>query len=82
MASKGEKKQENGFALGKENYRLLAIGFAIIVVGFLLMLGGKSDDPNIFSEKIFSFRRITLAPLVILAGFIFEIWAIMKRPRD
>ena len=82
MALKGESKKENGFALGKENYRLLAIGFAIIVVGFLLMLGGKSDDPNIFSEKIFSFRRITLAPLVILAGFIFEIWAIMKRPRD
>jgi len=42
------------------------------------MLGGKSKDPNEFSDKIFSFRRITLAPLVVLAGFIFEIWAIMK----
>lgn len=82
MTLKGEKRQDPGFALGKENYRLLAIGFAIIVVGFLLMLGGKSDSPEQFSEKIFSFRRITLAPIVILGGFIFEIWAIMKKPRE
>ena len=80
MASKNDKKQEPGFALGKENYRLLAIGFVIIVIGFLLMLGGKSDDPSEFSDKIFSFRRITLAPVIVLAGFIFEIWAIMKKP--
>lgn len=80
MTSKNDKKQEPGFALGRENYRLLAIGFIIIVVGFLLMLGGKSDDPSVFSDKIFSFRRITLAPVVVLAGFIFEIWAIMKKP--
>jgi hypothetical protein len=46
------------------------------------MLGGKSEDPNVFSDKIFSFRRITLAPIVVLAGFIFEIWAIMKKPRN
>jgi len=46
------------------------------------MLGGRSDDPNEFSDKIFSFRRITLAPVVVLAGFIFEIWAIMKRPAN
>ena len=48
----------------------------------LLMLGGRSDDPNEFSEKIFSFRRITLAPIVVLAGFVFEIWAIMKKPKN
>lgn len=82
MAIKGEKKQDAGFALGKENYKLLAIGFAIIVVGFLLMLGGKADSPEQFSEDIFSFRRITLAPIVILFGFIFEIWAIMKKPKE
>ena len=46
------------------------------------MLGGKSDDPNVFNEDIFSFRRITLAPIVVLAGFIFEIWAIMKKPKN
>jgi hypothetical protein len=81
MAKKTNVKEN--FALGKENYRLLIIGFAIIVVGFLLMLGGKTDDPAVFNEKeIFSFRRITLAPLVVLFGFIFEIWAIMKKPKS
>jgi len=81
MATKNENKEKLNFALGPENYKLLAIGFAIIVVGFLLMLGGKSDDPGKFSQDIFSFRRITLAPIVVLAGFIFEIWAIMKKPK-
>ncbi len=80
MAVKNENKDKLNFALGHENYKLLAIGFAIIVAGFLLMLGGKSEDPNEFSDKIFSFRRITLAPIVVLIGFIFEIWAIMKKP--
>ncbi len=71
------------FALGKENYKLLIIGFVIIVIGFLLMIGGKSDDPNVFNGKeIFSFRRITLAPLVVLFGFLFEIWAIMKKAKE
>ncbi len=70
------------FPLTKENYKLLIIGFAIIIAGFLLMIGGGSDDPNVFNEKeLFSFRRITLAPLVILFGFGFEIWAIMKKPK-
>ncbi|MEZ5071152.1 MAG: DUF3098 domain-containing protein [Bacteroidales bacterium] len=81
MSNKTNGKEH--FALGKENYLLLVIGFAIIVLGFLLMIGGKSEDPTQFLEdEIFSFRRITLAPLVILAGFIFEIWAIMKKPRS
>jgi len=80
MAQKFEKKTDTGFALGKHNYKLLAIGFGIIVIGFLLMLGGKTDDPTQFNEKIFSFRRITLAPIVVLIGFVFEIWAIMKKP--
>ena len=81
MSAKKEEDKKAGFALGRENYKLMAIGFAIIVVGFILMAGGKSDDPNVFSEKIFSFRRITLAPLIVLAGFVFEIYAIMKKPR-
>ncbi len=80
MAQKNEKKQDIGFALGKHNYKLLAIGFGIIIIGFLLMLGGKTDDPSVFNEKIFSFRRITLAPIIVLIGFVFEIWAIMKKP--
>jgi fumarate reductase subunit D len=81
MATKTTNKEKPSFALRPENYKLLAIGFAIIVVGFLLMIGGQSDSPDKFSEDIFSFRRITLAPIVVLAGFIFEIWAIMKKPK-
>ncbi len=71
------------FALAKENYMLLAIGFAIIVIGFLLMTGGGTTDPNVFNaDELFSFRRVTLAPLVILFGFVFEIYAIMKKPKE
>ena len=73
MSKKSTDKES--FALAKENYILLVIGFAIIILGFILMIGGKSEDPAIFNEEeIFSFRRITLAPIVVLAGFIFEIW--------
>lgn len=79
--SKKENEQKFQFALGKENYILLAIGFAIIIVGFLLMMGGRSEDPSVFNEEIFSFRRITLAPMIVLFGFIFEIYAIMKKPK-
>jgi len=82
MGIKNENKGKLNFALARENYKLLAIGFGIIIVGFLLMLGGKSDSPDKFSQDIFSFRRITLAPIVVLAGFIFEIWAIMKKPKE
>lgn len=82
MAAKSNDREKPNFALGPENYKLLAIGFVIIVIGFLLMIGGKTDSPDKFSENIFSFRRITLAPIVVLAGFIFEIWAIMKKPKD
>jgi hypothetical protein len=82
MSTKSDNGEKRNFALGPENYKLLAIGFVIIVIGFLLMMGGKSDSPDKFSEDIFSFRRITLAPIVVLAGFIFEIWAIMKKPKD
>jgi hypothetical protein len=81
MATKKDEKEKLNFALGRENYKLLAIGFVIIVIGFLLMLGGKSENPAEFSDKIFSFRRITLAPIVVLTGFAFEIWAIMKKPK-
>jgi membrane-bound ClpP family serine protease len=70
------------FALSRENYKLLIIGFVIIVIGFLLMIGGKADSPDVFNEEVFSFRRITLAPIIVLFGFIFEIYAIMKKPKE
>ena len=82
MANK-ETDQNDNFALAKENYLYLAIGFVIIIIGFLLMMGGGSDDPNVFNgDELFSFRRITLAPIVVLFGFFFEIWAIMKKPKE
>lgn len=70
------------FAFGKENYRLMLIGLFFIALGFLLMIGGGSDDPKVFSYDLFSFRRITLAPIMILAGYVIEIFAIMKKPKD
>ena len=69
-------------AFGKENYRLLLIGLAFIVAGFVLMIGGGSDNPKVFNEAIFNFQRITLAPLLILAGYVIEIFAIMKKPKE
>ncbi|MCG8582737.1 MAG: DUF3098 domain-containing protein [Bacteroidales bacterium] len=77
-----EEDKKFQFALAKENYILLAIGFAIIILGFVLMIGGRSEDPAVFNEDIFSFRRITLAPIVVLFGFMFEIYAIMKKPKS
>jgi len=56
MSTKNENKEKMNFALGRENYKLLAIGFGIIILGFLLMLGGRSDSPDKFSEDIFSLR--------------------------
>jgi membrane-bound ClpP family serine protease len=82
MAKKDTEKQDAQFALGKKNYRLMAIGFAIIVLGFIFLAGGGSDDPHVFNPEIFSFRRITLAPVLLLIGFVFEIYAIMKKPKS
>lgn len=75
-------KKENTFALTGENYKLMIIGLVAIVIGFLLMIGGGSDDPNVFNYDVFSFRRITLAPMLALFGFLFIIYAIMKKPKS
>ena len=66
----------------KENYVLMGIGFALIVIGFILMSGGGDNDPAAFdAERLYSFRRITLAPILVLAGFVVEVVAIMRRPK-
>ena len=70
------------FAIEKESFKYIAIGVGILIIGFLLMMGGKSHDPNVFNPEIFSFRRITLAPIIVVGGFIFIIWAIMRKPKD
>ena len=82
MANKQTHSKQPDFALGKENYFYLIIGFVIIIIGFTLMIGGKSDNPNVFSKTIFSTRRVVIAPMVALFGFLFEIWAIMKKPKN
>ena len=80
----GEKKRKeimkNDFVFGKKNYQFMLIGFAFIALGFILMAGGGSDDPNVFDESIFSWRRIRLAPTLVLIGFAIEVFAILLNP--
>lgn len=80
----GEKKRKSenkpDFIFGKKNYKWLFIGLAFIAVGFILMSGGGSDDPNVFSDAIFSWRRIRLAPTLILIGFGIQVYAILLNP--
>jgi membrane-bound ClpP family serine protease len=78
------QKEDNKieFALEKSNYVLMGIGLAIIVLGFILMAGGRSDDPKVFNESMFNFQRISLAPMLVFGGFVFEIYAILKKPKS
>ena len=78
MKSNNEIKSE--FLFEKVNYKILLIGIAVIAIGFILMSGGGSNDPKVFSEDIFNFRRIRLAPTVVLIGFGVTIYAILKNP--
>lgn len=81
MSKERKNTPQESFAFGKENYTLMIIGVVVIFIGFLLMSGGGSDDPNVFDESIFSFRRITLAPIVVMLGFVIEVIAIMKKSK-
>jgi len=70
------------FLFEKENYIIMAAGVVVIVIGFLLMAGAANDNPAVFpADEIYSFRRITLAPVVVMIGFLIEIYAILKRPK-
>ena len=75
------QKNNLDFAFTKQNYILLLVGVALICAGLLLMIGGGSDDPTIFSDKIFDSQRLTLAPILIALGFTVEIFAIMHKPK-
>ena len=72
-----EKKK---LLFGKRNYKFMLIGILFIALGFILMSGGGSEDPNIFNEEIYSFRRIRLAPMLVIIGFIIEVYAILTKP--
>jgi Protein of unknown function (DUF3098) len=74
-----ENNNKPQFLFEKENYKFLLIGIAVIAIGFILMSGGGSDDPKVFNEEIFSFRRIRLAPTVVLIGFGITIYSIFKK---
>jgi hypothetical protein len=75
------QEQNQEFLFEKVNYKILLVGIAVIALGFILMSGGGSDDPNVFNEAIFNFRRIRLAPTTVLIGFGITIYAIIKNPK-
>ena len=78
-----QPKKEAAFLFYKENYMWMIGGVALIMIGFMLMSGGKSANPHEFHyDEIYSFRRITLAPIVVLLGFFIEVYAIMKKPKE
>jgi len=80
----GEQKRKetskNEFIFGKKNYKFMLIGLGFIALGFILMSGGGSDDPNAFDPSIFSWRRIRLAPALVLIGFGIQVYAILLNP--
>ncbi|MBP9793445.1 MAG: DUF3098 domain-containing protein [Flavobacterium sp.] len=75
------EENKQGFLFEKVNYKFLLIGLGVIALGFILMAGGGSDDPKVFNEAIFSFRRIRLAPTMVLIGFGITIYSILKNPK-
>ncbi|TYB79004.1 DUF3098 domain-containing protein [Bizionia myxarmorum] len=80
----GEQKRkediQTDFVFGRKNYTFMLIGLGCIALGFILMSGGGSDDPNVFNPEIFNFRRIRLAPTLVLIGFAIEVYAILLNP--
>lgn len=78
--NKEKNKLSGEFLFGKRNYTIMIIGVIIILIGFILMTGGGSDDPIVFNEDIYNFQRIRLAPTIVLIGLAVEIYAIMANP--
>ena len=76
-----QKQQKPTFLFGKKNYIIMFIGLTCIALGFILMAGGGSDDPNVFNEEIYNWRRIRLAPTLVIIGFAIEIYAILATPK-
>lgn len=76
-----DKNNKGKFLFEKKNYMIMLVGLAVIALGFILMAGGGSDDPNVFNEEIYSFRRIRLAPTLVLIGLGIQIYAIFAKPK-
>ena len=80
--AKKENKPTIDFAFGRENYVLMLIAIALIFIGFVCMAGGGSSDPSIWDPSIFSFRRITLAPILVISGLVVAVVAVLKKSKD
>ena len=78
MNNENPKKE---FLFNKRNYRFLLLSIALIAIGFIIMAGGGSEDPNVFNPEIFNFRRIRLAPTIVLMGFGLAIYTILMPPK-
>ena len=76
-----QERQKKVILFGKRNYKFLLLSLSLIAIGFILMSGGGSDDPNVFNPEIFNFRRIRLAPTIVLLGFGVAIYAILMPPK-
>jgi len=81
MGKKNKQKQASKevFLFSKRNYLIMAVGVVFIALGFILIAGGGSDDPNVFNEEIYNFRRIRLAPTLVLIGFAIEVYAVLYK---
>ncbi len=77
---KEQAAKNQRFIFERTNFKFMLIGLAFIGLGFILMAGGGSDDPNVFNPEIYNWRRIRLAPALILIGFGFEVYAILLNP--
>ena len=82
MANNDEIAGGDQLPFTKTNYIYLIAGFVLIIIGFILMSGGGSDDPNVFSDAIFSTTRLTISPIVILSGYGVILYAIMKKTQE
>ena len=87
MSKKEQKKVETNsekveFLFSKSNYYIVILGLLFIIIGFILMSGGGSDDPNVFNEDIYNFRRIRLAPTLVLIGLGLQVFAILYRDKS
>ncbi|MEN2402157.1 DUF3098 domain-containing protein [Flavobacterium sp. MC2016-06] len=79
--NKEQQIEKQEFLFDSVNYKILLIGIAVIALGFILMSGGGTDNPNVFNEAVFSFRRIRLAPTTVLIGFGITIYSIFKKSK-
>lgn len=74
--------EKKSMAISKDNYKIMIVGAIITIIGFFVMAGGGSNDPNVYNPAVYSFARITLAPILILLGYAIVLYGIMKKPKN